>query len=230
MTADAGLPAQAPAARGDAHRAGSAAQVLTARDAGLVACTGCGRVYRATQARCRRCGARLSSRDETSLQRVWAWWLAGLIAYIPANLYPMLKTTTMGHELSSTIVGGVIELIDYQSYSVAVIVFTASVVIPICKFIAIAFLAYSVQFRRGRGRGGLARQHLYEMVEFIGRWSMIDVFVVAILSSLVQFQFVASIHPGIAAVSFALSVAFTMLSAQSFDSRLIWDADEAEDT
>ncbi|MBK0329392.1 paraquat-inducible protein A [Rhodobacteraceae bacterium F11138] len=205
------------------------ARVQTARAAGLVACTGCGRVHRPDQTRCLRCNARLSSRDATSLQRVWAWWLAGLIAYIPANLYPMLRTTTMGHETASTIVGGVVELIDYHSYGVALIVFGASVVIPIAKFIAIAYLAYSVQFRRGK-KGVLARQHLYEVVEFIGRWSMIDVFVVAILSSLVQFNFVASIHPGIAAVSFASSVAFTMLSAQSFDSRMIWDANEAVET
>ncbi|MDK3074387.1 paraquat-inducible protein A [Sedimentitalea sp. JM2-8] len=206
-------PAQAPA--------------LTARSAGLVACTSCGRVHRPDEPVCVRCGSALSSRDRKSLQKVWAWLVAGLICYVPANIYTMMRTSMFGYELDSTIVGGVIDLIEYQSYSVAVIVFFASVMIPIGKFIAIAFLAYSVH--NPAILGGRARQRLYDVVEFIGRWSMIDVFVVAILSSLVQFNFIATINPGIAAVSFALSVAFTMLSAQSFDSRLIWDADEIAD-
>lgn len=146
--------------------------------------------------------------------------------YIPANVYPMLRTSTLGHETQNTIVGGVMELIAHHSYGVALIVFVASVIIPVGKFLAIAFLALSI--KRASILSAHARLHLYEVVEFIGRWSMLDVFVVAILSALVQFQFVANVHPGIAAVSFALSVAFTMLSAQSFDPRLIWDADEAD--
>ncbi|WP_394356577.1 paraquat-inducible protein A [Sedimentitalea todarodis] len=162
----------------------------------------------------------------TSLQRVWAWWAAGLIMYVPANVYPMLRTATLGHETQNTIVGGVMELIAHHAYGVALIVFVASVIIPVGKFIAIAFLALSIN--RASILSAHARLRLYEVVEFIGRWSMLDVFVVAILSALVQFQFVANVHPGIAAVSFALSVAFTMLSAQSFDPRLIWDADEAD--
>lgn len=198
--------------------------VQTARDAGLVACTRCGRVHAAQERECVRCGAPLASRDATSLQRVWAWWFAGLICYIPANLYPMLKTSTFGHEQDNTIIGGVFELIAYDNYAVALIVFVASVMIPVSKFFAIAYLAYSVHYPTTMP--GATRQHLYEVVDFIGRWSMIDVFVVAILSALVQFNFIVNIHPGIAAVAFALSVAFTMLSAQSFDSRLIWDADE----
>lgn len=154
--------------------------------------------------------------------------IAGLIAYIPANIYPMLITRNFGKELENTIIGGAIELMNHGSYGVALIVFVASVVIPIGKFIAIAYLALSIQSAvviRGHGR-----QQLYEVVEFIGRWSMIDVFVVAILAAVVQFDFAATINPGIAAVSFALSVAFTMLSAQSFDSKMIWDAYEADDT
>lgn len=200
--------------------------VLTARQAGLVACTTCSKVHAGGTRYCKRCGAPLHSRDAHSLQRVWAWWLAGLIFYIPANLNPMLLTTTLGKESKNTIVGGVIELIAHHSYGVAFIVFVASVVIPIGKFLVIAYLALSIH--RASILSAPTRLHLYEVVEFIGRWSMLDVFVVAILSALVQFKFVASVHPGMAAVSFALSVAFTMLSAQSFDPRLIWDADEAK--
>lgn len=202
--------------------------VLTARRAGLVACTTCCKVHHPREAHCLRCGSRLHSREPGSLQRVWAWWFAGLIMYIPANLYPMLRTATLGHESQSTIIGGIFELFAHHAYGVALIVFIASVIIPMGKFIAIAFLALSI--RRASILSARSRLHLYEVVEFIGRWSMLDVFVVAILSALVQFEFVANVHPGIAAVSFALSVAFTMLSAQSFDPRLIWDADEADPT
>lgn len=203
-------------------------RTLTARDAGLIGCRRCGRVHGRRATVCLRCGGTLFSRDKRSLQRVWAWLIAGLIAYIPANLYPMLLTSTFGQTTSNTIVGGVIELVHYGEYGIAAIVFGASVMIPIGKFIAIAYLAISVQ--RASTLSGHARQRLYEVVEFIGRWSMIDVFVVAILSALVQLNFVAQIHPGIAAICFALSVAFTMISAQSFDPKTIWDAGEATDT
>ncbi|MDD8022863.1 MAG: paraquat-inducible protein A [Paracoccaceae bacterium] len=194
--------------------------VLTARDAGLTGCTRCGRVWPEGTQACGRCGARLRRVSTAGLQRVWAWWLAGLIFYIPANLYPMLRTATLGGHQQNTILGGVVELLAHHNYLVAGVVFFASLVIPVAKFFAIAYLALSVGHERRAGSH--PHLHLYEVVEFIGRWSMIDVFVVAILSALVQLGAVASIHPGPAAASFALSVAFTMLSAQSFDPRLIW--------
>ena len=109
----------------------------------------------------------------------------------------------------------------YDAWGIALVILVASVGIPIAKFVAIAFLAISV--RRGSQMDPDRRQGLYEIVEYIGRWSMIDVFVVAILSSLVQLNFVVTINPGPAALTFALSVIFTMLSAQAFDSRMIWD-------
>jgi paraquat-inducible protein A len=199
---------------------GSQPGILTAREAGLVACLHCGRVHEPAVSHCTRCGSRLHSRYPFSLQWVWAWWLTGLIAYIPANLYPMMYTGYLGQTTASTIVGGVIELWQLGDWFVAGVVFVASIVIPVAKFIAISFLALAVR-RPHRFRVSTLHR-LYEVVDFIGRWSMIDVFVVAILSALVQLGFVASIHPGPAAVCFALSVAFTMLSAQSFDPRLIW--------
>lgn len=196
--------------------------LLTADQAGLVGCRMCGRAWPKGEARCGRCASPLRSPDRRSLQHVWAWLVAGLIFYIPANMLPMLYTEMMGSEYGSTIIGGVIDFVAYGDYFVAGVIFLASVVIPVAKFCVIAFLALSV----GRGMpGGVRHQHVYEIVEFIGRWSMIDVFVVAILSALVQLGFVASIHPGSAAAAFALSVAFTMLSAQSFDSRLVWQSD-----
>ncbi len=198
--------------------------VMTAHRAGLVGCRGCGRVWPEAETVCARCGSTLTPPDRRSLNAVWAWLIAGLIFYIPANLFPMLKTSTLGGLMGSsesTILGGVVELIHYDSYGVAAIVFVASIVVPISKFIIIVWLA-RVAGRPATVKDAHRRLVIYEIVEFIGRWSMIDVFVVAILSALVQLGFVASIHPGPAAVSFALSVAFTMLSAQSFDPRLIW--------
>ncbi len=193
---------------------------LTAREAGLVACTSCGLAQDASR-RCRRCGSRLQSRKYMSQQRVWAWLAAGIVTYIPANIYPMLITRTFFREQESNIVEGIIELADHGSYGISAIILVASILIPIGKFTAIATLAIGVS--RHAELNSQARLRLFEVVEFVGRWSMVDVFVVAILAALVQLNTLAAIHPGPAAVTFALSVIFTMLAAQSFDSRLIWD-------
>lgn len=213
----AGRPAVPAAAREDAP-------LLTAHRAHLVGCRGCGRVWPEGETHCHRCGAALHTPDRASLQAVWAWLLAGLVFYVPANLLPMLKTHTLGGlhgNTDATIFGGVVELLRYDNYGVAAIIFVASIVVPIGKFLAIAWLA-RVAGRPATIEAAHTRLRVLEAVEFIGRWSMIDVFVVAILSALVQLGFVATIRPGPAAVSFAVSVAFTMLSAQSFDPRLIW--------
>ena len=199
---------------------------LTARDAGLVACRRCSRVWPLGTARCARCGSRLRSRDPRSLSRVWAWWAAGIMAYIPANLFPMLETRTLFTSQSDTIISGALELATSGAPGIAIVILVASVGIPLAKFFAIAFLALSV--RNGSRIQATTRMRLFEIVEYIGRWSMIDVFVVAILASLVQLNIVASIDPGPASLAFALSVIFTMLSAQAFDPRQIWDGIEAE--
>jgi len=207
--------------------AGSSKHTLTAREAGLVACRRCARVWPEGTPVCTRCGTKLVSRDRKSLQKVWAWLTMGVLAYIPANLYPMLQTRTFFRTEESTIISGVIDLALHGSWGIAAIIFIASVLIPMSKFISIAFLALSVG--RSTQLSKDARHRLYEIVEFIGRWSMIDVFVVAILSSLVQLSVIAGIKPGPAALTFALSVICTMISAQSFDSRLIWDRNAAMD-
>lgn len=202
---------------------GKISGLISAREAGLVACQSCGQVHPRQTLYCARCNGKLRSRDTRSLQKVWAWLIAGMITYLPANIYPMLLTSTLVNRSESTIIGGVVELVEHGSFGIAAIVFGASVLIPVGKFIAIIYLAISVQ--QDSGTNKYTRYKAYEVVEFIGRWSMIDVFVVAILCALVQLDTIATVNPGIAAVSFALSVIFTMLSAQAFDSRLIWDAD-----
>lgn len=195
---------------------------LTARAAGLIGCRACGLVSPAGTRTCSRCGGALHSRAPHSLQRVWAWLTVGLICYIPANLFPMMITSTAGKTYRSTILGGVVDLTHHGAYLIAGVVFLASIVIPVSKFFVVATLALSIQ--RQLPISVHARVHLYHAVEFIGRWSMVDVFVVAILSALVQMGFFAHINPGPAAVFFALSVAFTMISAQAMDPRLIWDS------
>lgn len=201
-------------------------RLITAREAGLIACTRCGQVHAGGAVRCKRCHGPVESRNTKSLQKVWAWLIAGIIAFIPANIYPMLITNTLVEHSESTIIGGAVQLVEHHNYGIAAIVFVASIMIPIGKFFAIAYLAISVHRRQ------ILKMHqrhkLYDVVEFIGRWSMIDVFVVAILSALVQLGGVATINPGVAALSFALSVVFTMLSALAFDPRLIWDADRTD--
>lgn len=202
--------------------AGQTSSIVSARDLGLVACQSCAQVWDAGTPTCGRCGRALQSRDELSLQRVWALWIVGLMCYVPANLYPMLQTRTLLSVQADTIVGGAVELMHHGAVGIALVILFASVVIPLGKFLAIAFLAVSVT--RPSAVSNHQRQLLYEVVEYIGRWSMIDIFVVAIMSSLVQLNTLAAIQPGIASLFFALSVIFTMLSAQAFDSRLIWDA------
>lgn len=195
---------------------------------GLVACTRCTRAWPLGTQTCGRCGHKMVSRDAHSLQKVWAFWIVGLMCYVPANVYPMLKTKTLFENDESTIVGGAVELAHHGAFGIAFIILLASVAIPLAKFWAVAYLAVSV---RRPGAGGKHARHLmYEVVEYIGRWSMIDIFVVAILSSLVQLNTLANINPGPASMFFALSVIFTMLSAQAFDSRLIWDKQTKDGT
>lgn len=201
--------------------AGQTPNILSARELGVVACTRCTRVWPAGTQTCGRCGRAILARDDKSLQRVWALWLVGLMCYVPANLYPMLQTRTLLSVQEDTIVGGAVELMHHGAIGIALIILIASVVIPLGKFMAIAFLAISVT--RASTVSNHHRQLLYEVVEYIGRWSMIDIFVVAIMSSLVQLNTLAAVNPGRASLFFALSVIFTMLSAQAFDSRMIWD-------
>lgn len=208
------------------ERAGQDKNITTARALGLLTCRTCSRVWPAGTQTCARCGNTLQSRDTTSLQRVWALLIVGLMCYIPANLYPMLRTRTLTQVDESTIIGGAVELAHYGSWGIAAIILFASVVIPLAKFLAVAFLALSVT--RPTRISAHQRQLLFEIVEYIGRWSMIDIFVVAIMAALVQLNTLAAIAPGIASLFFALSVIFTMLSAQAFDSRLIWDAQASQ--
>ncbi len=195
--------------------------MITAREIGLAACPSCGSASDATLSHCRVCGRRLHLRRPASLQAVWAFWFAGLIAYVPANIYPMMITQSLTGDSPQTILGGVITLIHYESYAIAFVVFAASFLVPVSKFAIIAWLSLSIQFNWPADDHQRHRAH--HVVEFIGRWSMIDVFVVAALAALIQLGGIIAIAPGAGISAFGASVVLTMLSASALDPRLIWD-------
>jgi len=187
---------------------------------GLAVCHVCGLASPVRARRCPRCGDSLHLRNRDSLQRTWAFTVASLFLYFPANLLPILRVESFLGAQSSTIMGGVIQFWQEEDYPVAVIIFVASVLIPVLKIIAIIWLCLAAS--SGWRPRGMTR--LYRVTEFVGRWSMVDVFVVAILVGVVQLGSTISIHPGAGALSFAAVVVLTMFAAMSFDPRLIWDA------
>lgn len=156
----------------------------------------------------------------SQISRVWALVLAATIMYVPANLLPIMQITSVGGTSGHTIVGGVIELFQMGSWDIAIIVFVASVLVPVFKLVALSVLVSLTQF--GSDRGLKSRTQLYRVVEFIGQWSMLDVFVVILLSALGQFGALLSIQPGSGAIAFGAVVILTMLAALSFDPRLAW--------
>lgn len=170
---------------------------------------------------CPRCGARLYSRIPDSVARTWALVLTALVLYLPANLLPITHTRSFGNVRSDTILSGVMYFIAHGDWPIAVVIFVASVCVPLLKLFALAFLLVSVQRQSARRRED--RTRLYRITEAVGRWSMLDVFVVAILVALVNLGELAKISAGSGAVYFAAVVVTTMFAALTFDPRLIWD-------
>ena len=197
-----------------------------AASAGLVACHLCGLVARpvsrAAPGHCPRCGEHLAWRHEHSLQRTWAFLIAAAILYVPANALPVLTTNTLTSSESDTIMSGVVYLYTSGSWPLALIVLVASVMIPLGKIIALGYVLVSVQMRSATSNR--QRTRLYRTVEFIGRWSMLDVFVDTFIVALVQLSPLMSVAPGPGVVYFMAVVVLTMFAAMSFDPRLIWDA------
>ncbi|MEL6316095.1 MAG: PqiA/YebS family transporter subunit [Pseudomonadota bacterium] len=216
----------------DAARYGDARALLsakrTAAAAGLTPCPRCGWLHPQTHRRCVRCDARLVAPRDISLQRAWAWLAAAALTYLPANLWPITVTRSFGETTESTIISGVLSFLRDGDYFVAGVIFAASVLVPAAKFAGI--LAITLRLRRPGRLSAAARQRLHKIVEFIGRWSMIDVFVVAVLAGIVQMGLLASISVGPAAIPFALTVVFTMFAAEEIDMRVVWRALDKEET
>jgi paraquat-inducible protein A len=198
---------------------------MTAAQAGLMSCHACGLLHRpvgpAHDLVCTRCGAALHTRKPDSLPRTWALLIAAYILIVPANLLPVMISGSLFGSESDTIMSGVVYLWVDGSWPLAVILFIASIAVPFSKLIALTYLLISV----GR-RSTLApaqRTRLYRVLEFVGRWSMIDIYVAALLTALVQFGGLMSIQAGPGAIAFGAVVVLTMFAAESFDPRLIWD-------
>ena len=168
---------------------------------------------------CRRCDSPIYHHKTFSTEKSWAFLITAIIAYIPANIYPMLVTKQFGTQEGSTILGGVILLWEHGSYPIALIIFFASIMIPVMKFLILLYLLISVKYPLGNDTK-VDKHKLYYMTEIVGPWSMIDVFVVAILAALIHLSNI-SIVAGTAATAFAISVFFTLLSAHAFDETLI---------
>jgi paraquat-inducible protein A len=198
----------------------------TAAAAGLIACDACELVCRPASDTepgfCSRCGEALESRRAHSTRIAWSLLIAAAICYVPANTLPVLTTNTLASTDNDTIMGGVVLLYESGSWPLALIVLIASVMIPLGKLVALGYLLLKVQ--RGRIGGAHEAARLYRLIELIGRWSMLDVFVCAYTVALVQLQPLMSVAPGPGIVFFAAVVILTMLAAEYFDPRLIWDA------
>jgi paraquat-inducible protein A len=196
---------------------------VQARRLGLASCHTCAllmRVSTAGHVHCPRCGSVVHMRKPNSIGTTWALLIAAIIMYLPANLLPVMSTTWLGTTQSDTIMSGVIYLLHHD-WPLAVIVFVASILVPLLKMIALLYLLISVQ--RHSILRKAQRTRLYRVMELVGRWSMVDVFVVSLMAALVQVGALATIEPGGGALAFAAVVILTMLAAMSFDARLIWD-------
>jgi len=175
---------------------------------------------------CPRCGAAVHRRKPNSLARTWALVLTATILYIPANLFPVMTVISFGKGAPDTILSGVVHLIEGGMWPLALLVFFASITVPVLKLLGLSYLLISVQ-RKSQWRPR-DRTRLYRITEAVGRWSMIDIFMISILVALVKLGSIATIEPGVGATSFAGVVMITMIAAMSFDPRLIWDSLESE--
>jgi paraquat-inducible protein A len=203
----------------------SAAAPGTALAAACARCHDCGLLSRlpgtAHGAACPRCGAALHTRKARSIERTWAFVVAAGLCYLPANLLPIMQVTSLGRAQADTILSGVVYLLRHGMWPLAIVVFTASVFVPLLKLVILVGLLVSVQL--GSRWRPLDRTRLYRITEAIGRWSMVDIFVVTILVALVHLGNLATVEARPGAVFFGAVVVLTMLAVESFDPRLIWD-------
>ncbi|MET3107771.1 paraquat-inducible protein A [Oxalobacteraceae bacterium GrIS 2.11] len=206
-------------------------KVVTGKSLGLVVCSQCHGIARTGDGDepviCPVCQGTIEMRKPESISRSLAFLIAAAILYIPANLLPVMTTTTLFGTESDTIISGVIVLINSGSWPLGALVFFASIVVPLLKIFSLSILNASVLLHSGWAP--LQRTWLYRFVEFVGRWSMLDIYVITLLAGLVQIQSLATIKPEAGAIAFGAVVVLTMLSAMSFESRLIWDYVEGHD-
>ena len=199
----------------------------TAAQVALISCHACHQLSRIPavltnrDAICPRCEAHIHVRKPNSISRTWALLIAAYILYVPANLLPVMTVISFGKGEADTILSGVEALIHAGMWPIALLVFFASIIVPVTKLLSLTYLLLSVHYKsQWRPR---ERTVLYRITEVIGRWSMIDIFMISILIALVKLEAVATIEPGMGAISFAAVVIITMFAAMGFDPRFIWD-------
>jgi paraquat-inducible protein A len=195
-----------------------------------IACKTCGRVHALAPlepgmiAKCVRCGSTIHRRTADSLHVTAACTLAGLLLYVPANTLPILRIELYGASSDNTAYEGAVRLLKDGDYTIATIVFMASILVPLFKLLGLLFVVVSTQFRWRWGRQ--TRTWIYQFIDLIGRWAMLDVFVVAVLVSVVKLNGLAMVMPGRGLLAFGGVVVFTLLASQSFDPQLIWESEE----
>lgn len=190
----------------------------------LISCKNCHKVYEKESCEdfiCARCSHVVRRREKDSLQISLALTICAILLYIPAMLYPMMEVTQLGVTSESTIISGVISFLEYKSYFIALVIFTVSVVIPLVKLVGL--LVIFISLKTDTKLNNKTKINIFKFVEAIGKWSMVDIYVVAILASTIQLDEIFNIKGGIAATSFALMVILTMIAAKKFDTRIIWD-------
>lgn len=197
----------------------------SAKEHGYISCLECGNLLTDNHRVCNICQATVSVRKKGGLNTPIAYLLAAVILFLPANLLPIMKTTSLGISQEDTILSGVLHLWQLGSYPIAIIVFVASFVTPIFKMLSMSYLCYTCH--RQSTKRIMFRTKLYHFTELIGRWSMIDVFVVALLGALVKMGALATVETRPGVLAFALVVFLTMFATESFDARLIWDSSQA---
>ncbi len=210
-----------------------APDTCSALAAGLWRCRGCAalcvppaQALAHGRARCPRCDAVVSPRKPQAVARAWAFLLAGTALYLPANLLPVTVTTSLGSRQNDTIFSGIVYFWKDGSYALAVIVFVASILVPVTKLLLLSLLLISLQ--RHDRRWAVRRLKVYRALEFIGRWSMLDIFAITMLAALVQVDNLAQLVPGPGAIAFGAVVVLTMLATHSFDPRLLFDSPQGD--
>jgi len=205
----------------------SAAEMPRAIDLGLAGCHACGKVSPEAAGKCPRCGGHLHIRKPQSVRRTIAFLIAAVALYVPANVLPIMIISEIGGTTAATILGGLMDFWRAGSYPIAIIIFTASIFIPIIKIVALAWLCAAATGKVNPSPKVLGR--IYWITELMGRWSMVDIFVVAILVAIVQLGSFMTVLPAPGAVAFGGVVVLTMFAAMSFDPRLLWDRFESKD-
>ena len=193
---------------------------------GAALCTTCGTLVDSKgvdDGRCPVCNSCLEVRKKNSLQRTWALTIASLLLYLPANFLPMMDLQVLGESEKNTIIEGVIQFFKHEMYFIGAVVFTASFIVPLFKIGVLLYLLISIK-RKSR-LTNLQKTRLYSIIDHIGKWSMLDVFVVAIMAGLINTGYLLNVTGGTGVVFFAVVVILTMLASASFDTRLIWDED-----